>query len=139
MRNKDKIENPPSPHPPVHPDNFTAPPTPLPCHTGTQVNNSGMVGIGGLWSAHNCSSLHLLPVPAWVLSMGCCSSGCSCSSVDSDMSCREITAPPWSPWAGGAVPVPEYLFHLLRTLCSRDYFSLLFPTFLTACAVFTLP
>lgn len=63
---------------------------------------------------------------------GCNSSGWFCSSLHSHMSCREITAPPWSPWA---VPVPEYLFPLLWTLCSQDYFSL----FSLVYAVFTLP
>lgn len=98
---------------------------------------------GGDWeimfNPYSCTTLHVLPAPAWVTSRGCSSSGWSCSRLDSHTNCRERTAPPWSPWAVGTVPVPEYLSHLLWTLCSWDYFSVFSPTLLTACSVFSLP
>lgn len=106
--------------------------------TLSALNNTGIMRIGGLWSTQSCTSVNFPSALAGVLSMGCSSSGWSCSNLDSHMSWREITASPWSPRAVGAVPVPEDLFHLLWNLCSRNYSSLFYPTVLTPCAVFTL-
>lgn len=104
--------------------------------TFSALNNRRMVGIGRLWSTHNCTSLHFLPAPARVLSMGYSSSGWPCSNLDSHMSCREITPPPWSPWAVG---LPQYLISLSPSLnlVLMGWFLTFFPPLFTACHYWT--